>query len=57
MIPLDLTPAEKAVLRDVLEGVVSDLGMEIAATDSLDFREQLKQRRDLVQKLLSSLGT
>jgi hypothetical protein len=55
MFSLDLTPAEVAVLREVLESDISDLGMEIAGTDSLDFREGLKARRSVLQKVLAAL--
>ena len=33
------------MLREVLENYLSDLRMEIADTDSMDFREGLKHRK------------
>jgi predicted component of type VI protein secretion system len=52
---IDLSATEEAILRDVLESVVSDLGMEIAGTDSQDFRERLKERREVVRKVIGGL--
>lgn len=56
MVTLDLSPAEQAVLRQVLEQAVSDLGMEISATDSKDFRDDLKMRREVLHRVIAGLG-
>ena len=56
MLTLDLSAAEQAILREVLEDAVSDLGMEIAGTDSKDFRDDLKDRREVLQKVIAALG-
>ena len=45
MIELDLTREEREVLLEILEADLSDLRMEIADTDSLDFRDMLKGRK------------
>ena len=42
MVHLALKPTEAEVQRMVLESYLSDLRMEIADTDSLDYREKLK---------------
>lgn len=55
MLNVDLSPSETAILRDVLESVLSDLGMEIAGTDSHDFRESLKKRREVLRKVAAAL--
>lgn len=55
MISLDLTPIECEILADVLDNYLSDLRMEIAATDSMDFRDKLKNRKSVVEKVLSTL--
>ena len=55
MLSVDLSPDEAAILRSVLESTISDLGMEIAGTDSLDFREHLKDRRAVLHKVLAAL--
>ena len=41
----DLTESQRALLTELLEREVSDLGMEIAATDHLEYREMLKGKR------------
>lgn len=57
MMNLDLSPAEQAILREVLESAVSDLGTEISGTDAKDYRDDLKDRREVLQKVLAALGT
>ena len=56
MIQIDLTADERATLRTVLESYLSDLRMEIADTDAMDFREMLKERKQVIQKVLDVLG-
>jgi hypothetical protein len=56
MITLELTPEEAQELHEVLTSVVSDLHMEMAGTDDADFREGLKWRAMLLEKLLGQLG-
>jgi hypothetical protein len=55
MINLDLTKEENDILATVLESYLSDLRMEIADTDSMDFRESLKKRKDVLKKVLETL--
>ena len=55
MINLELTKEEKDILAMVLESYLSDLRMEIADTDSMDFRESLKKRKDVLKKVLETL--
>ena len=43
------------MLREVLESFLSDLSMEIADTDSMDFREQLKKKKAFLVGLISRL--
>ncbi len=54
---LTLTDEEAGTLRRVLEEYVSDLRMEIADTDSMDFRDQLKREETFLKKLIEQLGT
>ncbi len=56
MLDLDLTVDEIDVLRHVLESYLSDLRMEIADTDSFDFREMLKHRKQVINKVLDGLS-
>jgi len=57
MAQLTLTNQEAATLRRVLEEYVSDLRMEIANTDSMDFRDQLKREEAFLKRLIEQLGT
>ncbi len=57
MLDLDLTGDEIDELRHVLESYLSDLRMEIADTDSFDFRAMLKQRKQVITKVLDALPT
>ena len=52
---LTLTAAETVMLTEILESYRSDLRMEIADTDLMDFWEQLKQREVFLDKVLSQL--
>jgi hypothetical protein len=55
MIQIDLTPEEQSELRTALESYLSDLRMEIAGTDSYDFRKELKERKAALEKVLGAL--
>jgi hypothetical protein len=55
MVRLDLIPAEAEVLRVALESYLSDLRMEIADTDSMDFRERLKEKKAVLRRIADSL--
>ena len=55
MINLDITKEENDILAMVLESYLSDLRMEIADTDSMDFRESLKKRKEVLKKVLETL--
>jgi hypothetical protein len=53
---LELTSEEATELDDLLEGAVSDLSMEIANTDSYDYRKKLKLRRDALAAVRRKLN-
>lgn len=53
---LELSEDEADSLREVLSSYLSDLRMEIADTDSLDFREGLKQREAFLRSVIGRLG-
>ena len=55
MAQITMTRAEAAALRDILSSYLSDLRMEIADTDSMQFREGLKGQEALLRKLLEQL--
>ena len=52
---LELSDDAAEALAEVLEIKLRDLSYEIADTDTRDFRNQLKSRRDLLQKILDDL--
>ncbi len=56
MIRIDLSEAEAATLQDVLDSYLSDLRMEIADTDRMDFREGLKKRKKVIEDVMGRIG-
>ncbi len=56
MIQIDLDGEERAILRESLETLLSDLRMEIADTDRMAFRDRLKRRKAIIQKVIDALG-
>ena len=55
MIHLDLDTLERETLMGTLQSYLSDLSSEIADTDRYEFREELKARRDVLNKILSAV--
>ncbi len=57
MIHLEINIAKKEldVVLETLENSISDLKMEIADTDQMDFREGLKNKRIIIQKVIDAL--
>ena len=53
---IELSNDEAQMLHAILESDRSDLRMEIANTDSQDFRDQLKRRERFLDQLLVRLG-
>lgn len=53
---LNLLPEEASKLREMLEDYLSDLRMEISNTDSMEFRNGLKQREELLKKVILELA-
>ena len=53
---LDLNQREVEVLQEVVNGRMHELLMEIANTDARDYREDLKEREDVLQTILAKLG-
>jgi len=52
---IQLAEEEAAVLRSVLEEYISELRMEVANTDSMDFREDLKRKEEILRSLVGRL--
>lgn len=54
---LNLSSEQAETLAQVLEDYISDLRMEIADTDSQEFRDDLKKKELFLKDLLRQLGT
>ncbi len=52
---IKLSDSEIEILSEALESHLSDLGMEITDTDSMEYREKLKAKRTVIQKILKEL--
>jgi hypothetical protein len=55
VIQVDLNDEEREILGVVLDSYLSDLRMEIADTDRMEFREMLKRRKSVIQKVIATL--
>ena len=55
MINLELNNQESLILVETLQSFLSDLSYEISNTDLQDYREQLKTRRVVLEKIKSEL--
>jgi uncharacterized protein HemX len=53
---LELSSEEAYVLRETLQSFLSDLRMEIVDTDRKDYRDQLKHRRQLLERVVEALA-
>ena len=56
MVHLELTPTDAEILRTALESYLSDLRMEIADTDSMDYREGLKAQKAVLRRVLEEIS-
>lgn len=56
MVQFDLNREEQEILTSILDSCLSDLRMEIADTDSQDYREILKGRKQVLIKAIEALG-
>jgi hypothetical protein len=52
---IQLADDEAEILRSVLEEYISDLRMEVSNTDSMDLREQLKRKEELLKRIAGQL--
>ena len=55
MCHLELNDEEHRILQEVLESDLSDLRMEISETDSRTFKEQLKNKAQVMTNILTAL--
>ena len=56
MVKIDLTKEQSQALKRALEVYLGDLRMEIADTDSQDFREGLKHEKGLLVDVVQQLS-
>ena len=54
---IQLTEAEANLLKEILETNLSDLRMEVAATDLKSFRDKLKEKEAVIKRLMERLGS
>lgn len=55
MIQLDIYADEVTALREALEGLLSDLRYEINSTDSHDYKDGLKLKQKLLERVSTQL--
>lgn len=52
---LNISNEDATILRTVLDSFVSEITTEIADTDQYDFREDLKKRRIVINRIKKSI--
>ena len=52
---LHLAEEAKKILLDLLDTCISDLRQEIAGTDNINYKDMLKQRKQVLIKLFQAL--
>ncbi len=55
MITINLNPEQAETLKETLVSYLSDLRMEIADTDKLEFRQMLKKRKAIFESIVGQL--
>ncbi len=53
---LEFTAEELEILREVLEHYMSEIDVEVFRTDTHDFKNLLKHRRDILEHILAKLS-
>ena len=56
MAKLILTGKEEMMLKEILESFLSDLRMEVADTDSKEYREELKEQEVFLKDIIGRLS-
>ncbi len=57
MITIEFSADEVETLREVLGRELRDVDVEVFRTDSHDFKEMLKRRRELLERIGSKLAS
>jgi len=52
----ELTTEEAEVLRDILQHNLKEMDVEVFRTDTHDFKEMLRHRSDVIQRMLGRLA-
>ena len=55
MVQLELTEEDRLILLQLLESCISDLRVEIAGTDNFNYKDMLKQRKEILLRLEQAL--
>jgi len=55
MIQLNLADEEEQHLKEAVKSRLTELDHEIAHTDSMDFKDMLKRRRETMRKVIEKL--
>jgi len=55
VVRVELKTEEVGMLREILQSYLGDLRMEVAQTDQMDFRDNLKLREVFIKDLLNRL--
>jgi len=55
MIQLQIDEEERMILLQLLDSCISDLRVEIAGTDNVNFKDMLKKRKEIFLKLQHAL--
>ncbi len=56
MLELELSPEDVAALREILDSALSDLRYEINDTDSHDYKEKLRVKQRLLERVIAQLS-
>ncbi len=52
---VELNAEEVEVLREVISHLINEMDVEVLRTDTRDFKELLKHRREVLERVLSRL--
>ena len=55
MLQIELTDEEQHILKEILKSDLSDLRMEICETDDRTFKHMLKNKEQVIEKILEML--
>ncbi len=53
---VQFTPEETDVLTEALQHMINEMEIEVFRTDSHDFKEKLKHRRDVLESLFAKIA-